>query len=367
MNRKTQTLMGIIALILALAAGLGAYWFLDAFAATAVIAVPAQAIPAGALITPGLLEEREVPRALLDEPIYATAADLYGKVAQVPLAAGMAVYRHHAVALRDYRLVDDPTLVVVSVPLSPDRAVGGQVQPGHRVDVWSLPRPRTTQALEQTPLTATLILTDALVVDVRASQGQAVSRQPQAVPGQLTTTDAAQNQQQAASNVPLQIMTFALPVTQTTVLLDAVAQAENGVAILWAALAPLTRPVTVSPAAGSEVTTSPRVVTPEPQPETTPEQPTTTRTEDPAPTTTPEPTPAALANPQYRVTGTGGTLRLRETPRGAQVGNLKEGDLVIMLETQTVDGTPWYRIATGTDATALTGWASGAYLELVEP
>jgi len=302
-----------------------------------------------------------VPRALLDEPIYATAADLYGKVAQVPLAAGMAVYRHHAVALRDYRLVDDPTLVVVSVPLSPDRAVGGQVQPGHRVDVWMLPRPRTTQGLEQTPLTATLILTDALVVDVRASQGQAVSRQPQAVPGQLTTTDEAQNQQQAASNVPLQIMTFALPVTQTTILLDAVAQAENGVAILWAALAPLTRPVTtVSPAVGG-MTTQGVVIPLETKPETTPVQPTATA--EP----TPEPTPAALANPQYRVTGTGGTLRLRETPRGVQVGNLKEGDLVIMLETQTVDGTPWYRIATGTDATALTGWASGAYLELVEP
>jgi hypothetical protein len=268
--------------------------------------------------------------------------------------------------LREYRLVDDPTLVVVSVPLSPDRAVGGQVQPGHRVDVWSLPRPRTTQGLEQTPLTATLILTDALVVDVRASQGQAVSRQPQAVPGQLTTTDQAQNQQQAASNIPLQIMTFALPVTQTTVLLDAVAQAENGVAILWAALAPLTRPVTVSPAAGSEVTTSPRVVTPEPQPETTPEI-TTTPKSILTPTATPEPTPATLANPQYRVTGTGGTLRLRETPRGAQVGSLKEGDLVIMLETQTVDGTPWYRIATGADASALTGWASSAYLERVEP
>ena len=366
MNRKTQTLIGIIALILAIAAGLGAYWFLDAFAATAVIAVPAQAIPAGALITPGLLEEREVPRALLDEPIYATAADLYGKVAQVPLAAGMAVYRHHAVALREYRLVDDPTLVVVSVPLSPDRAVGGQVQPGHRVDVWSLPRPRTTQGLEQTPLTATLILTDALVVDVRASQGQAVSRQPQAVPGQLTTTNEAQNQQQAASNVPLQIMTFALPVTQTTVLLDAVAQAENGVAILWAALAPLTRPLTVSPAVGG-MTTQGVVIPLETKPETTPAQPTSTPEPTPTLTATPEPTPAALANPQYRVTGTGGTLRLRETPRGDQVGNLKEGDLVLMLETQTVDGTPWYRVTTGTDAAALTGWASGAYLELVTP
>ena len=363
MNRKTQTIIGIIALVLAIAAGLGAYWFLDAFAATAVIAVPAQAIPAGALITPGLLEEREVPRALLDEPIYATAADLYGKVAQVPLAAGMAVYRHHAVPLRDYRLVDDPTLVVVSVPLSPDRAVGGQVQPGHRVDVWLLPRPRTVTAQETLPLSATLILTDALVVDVRASQGQAVSRQPQAVPGQLSATNEAQNQQQAASNVPLQIMTFALPLTQTTVLLDAVAQAENGVAILWAALAPLTRPVTaVSPAVGS-MTTASVVIPLETKPETTPVQPTTTT----EPTPTPESTPAALANPQYRVTGTGGTLRLRETPRGAQVGSLKEGDLVLLLETQTVDGTPWYRVTTGTDATALTGWASSAYLEQVIP
>ena len=353
MNRKTQTFIGVLALVLALASGLGAYWFLDAFAATAVIVVPAVPIPAGALIVPALLEEREAPRALLDEPIYATAADLVGKVAQVPLAPGMAVYRHHAVPLREYRLVDDPALVVVSVPLTPDRAVGGQVQPGHRVDVWRLPRLRSAQTLEQLPITATLVLSDVLVVDVRASQGQAVARQPQAVPGQLAPSEA-QNQQQTTANVPLQIMTFALPVTQTTLLLDTLAAVENGVAGLWIALAPVARPApALAPAPIAEPASPALPPTPEPP--------------QPTPTATPEPPPAAVANPQYRVAGTGGTLRVRETPQGAIGGTLNEGALVWFLEAREVQGTAWYHVTASLETTALTGWVVAAYLEPVTP
>lgn len=357
MNRKTQTIIGAVALVLALVSGVGAYWFLDAFAATAVLAVPAVPIPAGALIVPAMLAEREVPRALLDEPIYVQTGDLVGKIAQVPLAPGMAVYRHHAVTLREYRLVDDPTLVVVSMPIEPDRAVGGQVQPGSRVDVWSLPRPRTAQAQEQPVLTATLVLTDVLVVDVRANQGQAVARQPQAVPGQLSSQATPQAQQQ--SSAPLQILTFALPLTQTTTLLDAVAAAENGVAILWVALAPVVRPVAPPPLRVAAVPSA----NPTPLPSSTP-QPEPT----PAATATPAPTPAPLANPQYRVAGTGGTLRLRAEPRGAVTGTLAEGTLVFAIEgPRAVDGTPWYRVTTGAAADALTGWVSGNYLERVQP
>ena len=150
MSRKTQTLLGVLALLLALVSGVGAYWFLGTFAATTTVPVPCQIIPAGALISPALLVDREVPRTLLQEPIYTSVEDLQGKVAQIPLYPGVAVYRHHAVPLREYRFVDDPSLVVVSLPVDPSRAVGGQIQPGHLVDLAIAPNTRTTRRRNHT-------------------------------------------------------------------------------------------------------------------------------------------------------------------------------------------------------------------------
>ena len=71
-----------------------------------------------------------MPRPLLEEAIYANARDLIGKVAAVPLRPGMIVYKSFVVAQAQYRLVDDPSLAVVSFPVNPARAVGGQLQPG---------------------------------------------------------------------------------------------------------------------------------------------------------------------------------------------------------------------------------------------
>ncbi len=347
LNRKTQTLVGLLALLLAVLSGGAVYWFLGTFAATTRLPVPNQPIPAGALITTALLTEREVPRALRQEPIYTEASDLVGKVAQIPLAPGQVIYHQHAVPLRDYRLVDDPQLVVVSVPLSPDRAVGGQIQPGHRVDVWTLP---LTRQREDVVLTATLVLTDVLVVDVRASQGQAVARQPQAVPGQIQPQNAGAQPSSAAQGSPLQILTVALPVTHTTRLLDTLAATENGLGTLWIALAPVVRPAG-SPARPTTVA----------QLAATPTPPTPT----PPPPLSPAPTETAIANPRYRVTGTGGTLRVREAPQGPVVGTVPEGAVVYQLEgPQTMGGTAWYRVMD--TAQQLTGWVAVSYLEEVQ-
>ncbi len=343
MTQRTQTLLALVAFLLGIVTFMAAYWYLGTVAATTQLPAPNQPIPAGALITPAMLTVREAPRALLNEPIYTQAADLVGKVAQVPLAAGQAVYRQHAVTLRDYRLVDDPSLVVVSVPVEPARTVGGQVQPGQRVDLWTLPLIR--QRDEETIITATLILSDVLVVDVRASQGQATTRQPQAMPDTLSAQATATPQAQQQT-VPLQILTVALPLTETARLLDAVATTENGAATFWVALAPVVRPVVVTP----PVTVAQR---------STPVTP-------PAPTPSPAPaaTPGAPANPQWRVSHTGGTLRVRETPRGNVLGTLTEGAVVYQLEgPQLVDNTPWYRVTQL--APALTGWVAGTYLEAV--
>ena len=369
MSRKTQTVLGVLSLLLALVSGGGAYWFLGTFAAMTTVPVPRQIIPAGALISPALLVDREVPRTLLQEPIYTSVDDLQGKVAQIPLYPGVAVYHHHAVPLREYRFVDDPSLVVVSLPVDPSRAVGGQIQPGHLVDLWQLPQTRGQQEEETTPLTATLVLSDVLVVDVRASQGQAVARRPQAVPGQVQGNTSSS--QPSAANVPLQILTVALPVNQTGTLMDWLTAEENGVAVLWVTLAPVVRPTPLASPAASAAAMEVAAETPPPPAPTSTPAPANTSSPLPTATATPLPTPTPM--PGYRVTSTEGALQVRaEPPQGTVLGTLPQGTVVFALaEPRDVDGTLWYHITTeGNGITLenpLNGWVSGAYLEAITP
>ncbi len=364
MNRRTQLILGFLALILAVGSGYGVYTYFDRLTTTATVPVPRVPIPAGALISPELLQEREVPRTLLKEPIYTAIGGLAGQVAQIPLQPGLVVYRAHAVAPQEYRLVADPTLSVVSVPVDPARAVGGQVQPGHTIDLWALPKLRAEAALTES-LTATLVLADVPVVDVRSSQGRPVARQAQAVPGQYTAGDeqAQANNQQA----PLQILTLALPVTQTETLMGWLTAEENGRATLWTGLAPLKRPTPrpLPPRAVSNVTDVDRPTEVADPTLTATATVTPTPTSVP-PTSTPEPTPTP-APVTWVVTGTGGVaLRVREKPRtGAEIGSLPEGTLVRTdpAGSWPISDTTWYYVTSSfTNTEPISGWVSGEYL-----
>jgi Flp pilus assembly protein CpaB len=363
MNRRTQMILGFAALILALGAGYGVYTYFDRLTTTATVPVPQVPIPAGALISPELLQEREVPRTLLKEPIYTALEGLVGQVAQIPLQPGLVVYRAHAVPPQDYRLVSDPALSVVSVPVDPARAVGGQVQPGHTVDIWALPKLGTDVGPTAT-LTATLVLEDTPVVDVRTSQGQAVARQAQAVPGQYTAGD--EQQPSTSQQAPLQILTVALPVTETETLMGWLTAEENGRAVLWTALAPLVRPEP-----RQQTTTSKPATTQEHKVDTvTTSTPAPTATLTPRPTTTPLPTPTPPPT-TWVITGTEGlSLRVRDKPAtGAEIGTLPEGTRVKSNPAGSwiVSDTTWYYVTPLTVTEPLSGWVSGDFLSEVAP
>jgi len=263
MSRRTQILIAILALLIAAAAGFYVYRTFARMVTTAHVVTPAQPIPAGALILPEMLEEREVPRPLLDEDVYARPEELVWRVAVVPLQPGMLVYRPFAVTPAEYRLVDDPALEVVSFPVDPARAVGGQLQPGHRVDIWRLVAVRPSSGITLTELTAgqwataTLLIKDVPVVDVRAATGLAVARSPQALPGQVE-----QEERRTSSPGTLQILTVAVPRQVAREILALVAEEQAG-AELWISLAPLGAP---SPAVAPPVPAS------SPTPETEGEQ-----------------------------------------------------------------------------------------------
>ena len=248
MKRRTQAILAVISLLLAGAAGLYVYAAFNQMVATAKVVTPATAIPAGALIDAKFLTEREVPRPLLDEAIYASAADLIGKVAAVPLRPGMVVYRSFVVPQQQFRLVDDPALSVVSFPVNPARAVGGQVQPGHHVDIWRLGGVKPTTAITLTELaaqqwaTATLIVANAPVVDVRASSGAAVARSPQAVPGKSDGSSSSTST--SSSSAALQILTVGVPPETARDILELVAEEDQAGFTLWVTLSPLTGTLT---------------------------------------------------------------------------------------------------------------------------
>lgn len=244
MSRRTQIIIGVIALVAAAGTGLLLYANFNRMVTTAQVVTPAKVIPAGALIEESLLGVREVPRPLLNEDIYVRREELVGKVAVVPLRPGMVVYRSFAVPLKEYRLVDDPAYTVVSFPVDPARAVGGQIQPGHRVDIWQLAAspPNTSGELAEIMgtgwATATVLARNVLVVDVRSSAGQAVARSPQAVPGQVQQD---RGQQSPASGGMLQILTVAVPpdVAREILTLVAKQQARSGGVAIWVSLSPM--------------------------------------------------------------------------------------------------------------------------------
>ena len=282
-----------------------------------------------------------------------------GQVAQIPLQPGLVVYQAHAVPPQEYRLVTDPTLSVVSVPVDPARAVGGQVQPGHKVDIWALPALRADAAPTET-LTATLVLLDTPVVDVRSSQGRAVARQAQAVPGQYTTGDEQTNAN--SQQAPLQILTVALPVTETEVLMSWLTAEENGQAVLWTALAPLVRPESRQQAAPNASSTPQEHEVGTETPSTP--APTAPLTPRPTATSLPTPTPPPTT---WVITGTGGlALRVRDKPEtGAALGSLPEGTRVTSNPAGAwiIADTTWYYVTPLTRTEPISsGWVSGAYL-----
>ena len=87
-GRRTPVILGLVALLLAFLSGYAVFTYLEQLTTLATVPVPRQSIPAGALISAALLQEREVPRSLLKEPIYTAAAELVGTRGANPTPAG---------------------------------------------------------------------------------------------------------------------------------------------------------------------------------------------------------------------------------------------------------------------------------------
>lgn len=235
MNRSIQFVIGLVALVLALGAG---FYGRNAYlkeVSTIQIPVPVQPIQPYTLLSPDLFSLREVPRAMQTLPYFQSPEEMSGLISSVHLPAGLPVAKGLAVRPGDFRLAG-VEFEVVSIPVEPVSAVGGQIHIGQRVNLYQMideeesgvttpgqTKNDQTQQVQQ-------IAASILVVDVRSSQGLAA--------------DTLQDQKQESASLSggqqveqTQILTLALSTDQVQEVLQAVAKVKKQGGLLWTTLA----------------------------------------------------------------------------------------------------------------------------------
>lgn len=370
-----RKLWPVVLLIFALLVGGGVFAYasrsFDRLVATRPLVVAAVPLPPYTIITEDMLEVRELPRVLEAEAIYLEPAEVVGRITTGPIPAGALLYRAQVVAPAQFRLAP-AELEVVSIPVDPARAVGGQIEIGHVVNIYRVALERNTLGENSLPEllaskgAAAELLVTAPVVDVRDSRGLPTNEKQAA-------SQIEREGQVTSENRPLQIVTLAVPPELVQPVVELAVEQSSGEYELWLSLASVGTPVTQAPAAAAEddgvtvtgaseetVEMTPAAPVIEETVEVTPN--TIAATDQVTVTATPAPTPApTLALQATRiVTGTGGSaLRLRATPGDAApvLTILNVGTIVT--PTGVLSNT-WQQV----QVPGFTGWVASAYLSV---
>jgi hypothetical protein len=234
MNRAVQFVIGLAAIGLALGAGFYGRTVYLKEVSTYPVPVPVSPIPAYTVLESSMFQMREMPRTLQTLPYYQSTSDLAGRVSTVSLPAGLPVPEENAVAVARFRLAD-PSLEVLSIPVEPVSAVGGQIRIGERVNLYQViksslqPGGEEVSANTAPPFEVKQIETNVLVVDVRSDDGVRADTSA----SEKSTASLGGMQQ----NEKLQILTVAVDPRSVPAILDAVASAQKQGGLLWTTLA----------------------------------------------------------------------------------------------------------------------------------
>jgi len=255
MSRKLRLIVAIIALVVALGGGFYAWRFYDSQVSTAEVVTLTMPVAPYTLVTEDLVEMREVPRGVLAEPIYRTQSEVVGKIAVMPLVPGQLIYQHQMASPTQFRYTNDLGLEIVSFPVDPERAVGGQLRIGHRINIYRVRELNTLGPWAQGPGAANMglptleagqavpimaikgaeaeVLAEAVpVVDLRSGRGEpSMDYYLQGIPGRDDIGESARRQ-------PLQVITVAVPPDTAKKIIE-LAVEERGDYALWVTLAPL--------------------------------------------------------------------------------------------------------------------------------
>jgi hypothetical protein len=234
MNRTTQFIIGLIAVVVALGAGFyGRNLYLKEVS-TYQVPVPISAIPAYTVLNLDMFQMREMPRTMESLPYYQSIQDLDGKISNVLLPAGLPVAQANAVPIAQFRLAD-AHFEVLSIPVEPVSAVGGQIRIGERVNLYKVlsekidPEGANPSANDQPIFKVELIGGSILVVDVRNAQGVAAESN-QKSKDNSALGGSPQNEQ-------VQILTLAVKPEVVDDILNAVAASKKQGGLLWTTLA----------------------------------------------------------------------------------------------------------------------------------
>ena len=234
MNRTTQFIIGLIAVVVALGAGFyGRNLYLKEVS-TYQVPVPISAIPAYTVLNADMFQMREMPRTMESLPYFQSIQGLGEKISTVPLPAGLPVAQVNAVPSAQFRLAD-AAFEVLSIPVEPVSAVGGQIRIGERVNLYQVlpekidPENTAISANDQPTFKVELIAESILVVDVRNAQGVAAESNQKSEENS-TFGGSPQNEQ-------VQILTLAVKPEVVDLILNAVAVSKKQGGLLWTTLA----------------------------------------------------------------------------------------------------------------------------------
>ena len=249
--KRIKKIWLVVSALVAFALSAGVFYYTyttyDRLVATTSVVVTARHIQPYTMVTARHLDVKHMPRAILDENVYVSADEIIGRIAMSHIPAGSVIYRPLLVVPSRFRYVDDPHLEIVSIPVDPTRAVGGQIKVGHVVNIYRAARStRGSDAID--PLVvlnqrgaAVELLTTAPVVDVRSGQGDDVVAQE--------APSGVEQGAQTSRSASLAIVTLAVPPDITPELIR-LAVEQRGNYELWLALAPVASGPAVEQAGG---------------------------------------------------------------------------------------------------------------------
>lgn len=237
MNRTVQFVIGILAICLAIAAGIyGRNAYLKEVS-TYQVPVPVAAIPAYTVLSENMFVLRDMPRTMETLPYYQGVADLKGLITTAALPAGLPVPSANAVPASQFRLAE-AAFEVVSIPVDPVSAVGGQIQIGQRVNLYRMieiiAEQNNTSIVTgntQKQIEVEKIAGSVLVVDVRTSQGVTAGPASEEGKSGAGLTGGGQQVEQ------VQILSLALEPALVDTVLSAVASSKKQGGLLWTTLA----------------------------------------------------------------------------------------------------------------------------------
>jgi len=235
MNRAAQFIIGLIAIVLAMGAGFyGRNLYLKEVSTTQV-PVPIHPIPVYTILSADMFQLREMPRTMESLPYYQSTQELDGKISNVPLLAGLPIPQSNAVPMTQFRLAE-ASFEVLSIPVEPVSAVGGQIRIGDRVNLYQVLPEKIDPAEgaipssnDQPGFKVELITGSVLVVDVRNAQGV------------MAETSQKSEDNSALGGSPqteqVQILTLAVSPESVHVILNAIAASQKQGGLLWTTLA----------------------------------------------------------------------------------------------------------------------------------